>query len=395
VHNPLAVVIGVVQFLFAVTWTVYVIYLPQLAEQAGVARSWVPWILAADQAIFALCDVATGFWLDRVRASFARIGGWILGVTLVSCAAFLALPFIGVSPALLLAAIVVWAVSSSALRSPPWALLGKHAAKPAVPWLSTLALTGTAVAAALAPYLGMALRGVDARVPFVVSTLTLAAAVVVLLVAERRLVPAPEAAEESPPPAARTVLVFFVALLAMAYGFQIHFTFNSAPQYLRFAQPPDLAWLMPVFWIGFNLAMFPVSRVVKSRGALPVMTVAAAAGAIATLGCALAPGLYSLAAGQFLTGACWGAACVAAYTWAVDAGRASRQGRFLGTLFAMFALATLSRIALNASGVAAAPEIKGLLQWLPEMAWLAAGLLLLVSASRPLPSSPPRSPAAR
>src|SRR5262249_45583550 len=159
----------------------------------------------------------TGFWLDRVRASLARFGGWILGVTLVSCAAFLALPFIGVSPALLLIVIVVWAVSSSALRSPPWALLGKHAAKPSVPWLSTLALTGNAVAGALAPYLGMALRGVDARVPFVVSTLTLAAAVVVLVIAERRLVPSAEAAEETAPPDSRSVLVFFVALLAMAY----------------------------------------------------------------------------------------------------------------------------------------------------------------------------------
>src|SRR4051812_37269198 len=161
VHNPLAVTIGVVQFFFVTTWTVYVIYLPQLVEQAGIARAWVPWILAADQLIFALCDVATGFWLDRVRGSVARLGGWILGATALSCVAFLALPFIGASPAVLLGAIVVWAVASSALRSPPWALLGKHAAKPSVPWLSTLVLTGTAVASAVAPYLGMALRGVD------------------------------------------------------------------------------------------------------------------------------------------------------------------------------------------------------------------------------------------
>src|SRR4051794_11652492 len=110
VHNPLAVTIGVVQFFFVTTWTVYVIYLPQLCEQAGIARSWVPWILVADQLIFAACDVATGFWIDRARAGVARFGGWILGVTVVSAAAFLALPYIGASPALLLAAIVVWAV---------------------------------------------------------------------------------------------------------------------------------------------------------------------------------------------------------------------------------------------------------------------------------------------
>src|SRR3954470_4093743 len=102
-HNRLALTIGVVQFFFVTTWTVYVIYLPQLCEQAGIARSWVPWILVVDQLIFAACDVATGFWIDRVRAGLARFGGWILGVTVLSCAAFLALPFIHASPALLLA----------------------------------------------------------------------------------------------------------------------------------------------------------------------------------------------------------------------------------------------------------------------------------------------------
>jgi MFS family permease len=381
VQNPLAVAIGAVQFFFAVTWTVYVVYLPQLAEQAGIARAWVPWILVADQLLFAACDVATGFWIDRVRASLARFGGWIAGVTALSCAAFLVLPFIGASSALLLAAIAVWAVTSSALRSPPWALLGKHAAKPGVPWLSTLVLTGSALAGAIAPYLGMALRGIDARVPFVLSTLTLLAAVGLLVIAERRLVPAAEPlADETEKPRPKNAAAFFVALLVMALGFQVHFTLNSAPQYLRFAPAAELPWLLPTFWIGFNLAMFPASRWVKRRGALPVLTIAAAAGAIATLACVFAPGLPALVTAQFGAGACWGAASVAAYTWALDAGRGGRQGRFLGTLFAMLALATLSRIALNASGVAAAPEMKGLLPWLPEMAWLAAGLLLLTSA---------------
>ena len=34
-----------VQFLFAVGWIVYVIYLPALAEQAGLPKSAVPWLL--------------------------------------------------------------------------------------------------------------------------------------------------------------------------------------------------------------------------------------------------------------------------------------------------------------------------------------------------------------
>ena len=115
----LAVTISVVQFFFATTWTLYVIYLPQLAAQAGIGKEWIPWILVADQAVFAVTDVLVGFWMDRARAGIARIGPWILAITVVSGAAFLALPFAGGSATLLLVAVLVWAVTSSALRSPP------------------------------------------------------------------------------------------------------------------------------------------------------------------------------------------------------------------------------------------------------------------------------------
>src|SRR6185295_2127894 len=110
--RALAVYIGIVQFFFAVTWTVYVVYLPQLVEQAGIARSWVPWILLADQLVFAVVDVVTGFWVDRVRHGVARLGPWILAVSVLSGLAFVALPFMRASPALLLGLILVWAASS-------------------------------------------------------------------------------------------------------------------------------------------------------------------------------------------------------------------------------------------------------------------------------------------
>jgi len=142
-----------------------------------------------------------------------------------------------------------------------------------------------------------------------------------------------------------------------------------------------------VFWIGFNLAMFPASRVVGRLGALPLMAIAAACGGLATLGCAFAFTKPLLLSAQFLAGACWGAASVAAYTAAMRFGRAGREGRFLGTLFAMLALATLCRIAVNPSGLGALPEFKGLLPWLPAASWLAAGLLL-IAAVRFLPKRP-------
>ena len=378
----LALYIGVVQFFFATTWTLYVIYLPALAAAAGIGREWVPWILVADQVVFAAADVATGFWIDRVRAGLARFGAWILAVSGISCAAFLALPFAGASPGVLLGAIVVWGVSSSALRSPPWALLARHAATPSIPWLSTLVLTGSTVAAALAPYLGVALKGVDPRVPFVVSTVTLLAAVGGLVLAERRMPAAAPAPAAAAPLELRRVALFFAALLLMAAGFQAHFALNSPHQYLRFAAPERLSYLMPVFWIGFNLMMFPASGIVKRAGPLSVLAGAAVAGALGMLGSVLAPDLGKLALAQFLAGGCWGAASVAAYSAAIGFGRTGREGRLLGTFFAVLALAAFARIAAYASDVVTLPEIRAALPWLPQATWLAAAALLVLAGQR-------------
>jgi MFS family permease len=379
----LAAWIGVTQLLFVTAWTLYVVYLPQLAAQAGIPKHWVPWILVADQLVFALTDVLTGFWLDRVRAGLARIGPWMLGVTAVSCIAFIALPFAGASEVVLLAAIVVWAVTSAALRSPPWVLLSRYAATPSIPWLSTLVLTGTAVGSALAPYLGIALRGVDPRFPFVLSSVTLVATVAGLVAAERRR----SGAARSEPQPAQTLSPsrMFLALLFLALGVQVHYSLNSAPRYLQFASPAELAYLMPVFWVGFNLLMLVAVRVVNRIGSRAAMALAAACGAIAALAAAVAPNLPVLLAAQFLAGGCWGAALVAAYTAAVALGRTGREGRFLGTLFAVLAAAVALRIAAVATGAEREPAFSALLPWLPEAAWLAAALLLVAArrASRP------------
>ena len=377
--SGLAVIVGIVQFLFATTWTAYVVYLPALAKEAGIA-SWVPWLLVADQLVFAAVDVATGYWVDRVRAAVGRLGGWIVAVTVVSCLAFVALPYAGASPALLLAAIAVWAVTSSALRSPPWTLLARHAPTPAIPWLSALVLTGTAIASALAPYLGVALRGVDPRVPFIASTALLLATVVVLLLAERRLA-APSAAEPRPPVALQGGTLF-VALLILALGFQVHFALNAAPRYTQFAARDKLPYLLPLFWVGFNLCMFPAERLVRRWGAADAMALAAALGALATLAAALAPNLASLAIAEFIAGGSWGAASVAAYSAAVSLGRGGREGRYLGTLFAMLALAVALRLAATGSGLAQMSTFRVLAPWLPQSLWLCAALLLLAPWTR-------------
>jgi hypothetical protein len=375
-NRSLALYLGVVQFFFATTWTIYVLYLPQLAAQAGIDKRWVPWILVADQAVFAVMDVITGFWIDRVRAGLARYGGWILGVTALSCVAFLGMGFAGSHAAILLTALVVWAVTSSALRCPPWALLGRYAATPSLPWLSALVLTGNAIAAAAAPYLGIALRGVDPKLPFILSTLTLLATVGGLVYIERlggrNAVVENQPSREDP----RRIGLFFAALLLLAVGFQVHFSLNSAPQYLRFAPAAELAYWMPVFWIGFNVLMFPAAGLATQRGAMATMALAGAAGALAVLAATLASSLPQLVAAHFVAGGAWGAASVAAYSAAIAFGRSGREGRFLGTLFAMLAVAAFVRIAAAASGFTLDPAVRALLPWLPQSAWLLAALLL-------------------
>jgi MFS family permease len=376
----LAATVAIVQFLFGTTWTMYVVYLPQLAANAGIGREWVPWILVADQLVFAAMDVATGFWVDRVRAALGRFGIWILAGTLISSAAFLVLPFAGASAGVLLVAIAVWAITSSALRSPPWALLSKYAATPSVPWMSAVVLFGTGIAAALAPYLGIALRGVDPRLPFAVSTLTLAALVVALVLAERRLAPNPPS-EPKPVPPLRSPF-YFAGLLILALGFQVHFALNSAPRYLHFAAREQLPYLIPVFWVGFAAAMTFAGRIVRRWGIADGMAIAAALGALAMLGAAFAPALALLIPSEVIAGASWGIASVAAYSAAVAFGRTGREGRFLGSLFAVLAVAVAARIALAGSGAAQSHAFSVVQPWLPETLWLCAGLLLLAGRLR-------------
>jgi hypothetical protein len=275
------------------------------------------------------------------------------------------------------------------LRSPPWALLARYAATPSVPWQAALLLTGSTVAAALAPYLGVALKGVDPRLPFLVSTITLAATVAGLVYAERRAAATASSSaiggaeiEEKARTDRSVIVLFFAALLAMAAGFQVHFALNSPGQYLRFAAPGDLAYLMPVFWIGFNVLMFPASGFVKRYGPVAVMAAAAALGALATLASVLAPALPWLALAQFAAGGCWGAASVAAYSAAIWFGRTGREGRLLGTLFAVLAIAAFIRIAAYASDLVVEPQVRAWLPWIPEAAWLLSAGFLLLAARR-------------
>src|SRR5204862_4880414 len=92
--NRTGVYLAVLQLVFTLGWTTYVIYLPKLAASVGIAPSAVILILMLDQAIFTVTDTAMGIAADRVAKIVGRLSLFVGALTAVSCAAFVALPFV-------------------------------------------------------------------------------------------------------------------------------------------------------------------------------------------------------------------------------------------------------------------------------------------------------------
>ncbi|MGJ5083051.1 MFS transporter [Bradyrhizobium sp. HKCCYLS3013] len=387
--------LALLQLVFTLLWTTYVIYLPKLAAQAGIAPSAVVLILMLDQAIFTLSDTAMGIAADRLGPIASRFGLFIGLLTAISCAAFVALPFAAASagPAVFIGLIAIWALTSSVLRAPPLTLLGRHAARPAIPFLAALVMLGYGVAGAVSPYLGVILRDYDPRLPFVISSAVLLLTALGLSRIPQDSGPAAQAvAKPEPKPLRGLPLLFIGAMVILALGYQLHFSINSSAFYLRFARPEDLSWLMPVFWIGFNLVLFPASVVVKHRGGLMVMGIAGLLGALAIVIAELAGALTVLIVAQFIAGAAWGCMMMSAISAALAIGTTGAEGKVTGLVFSALALATFARIAAVAGGLQKLPDYAPLVQWAPVACWLVAGAGLLAMAAAGLQgrrASPP------
>jgi hypothetical protein len=385
--NRAGVYLAFLQLVFTLGWTTYVIYLPKLAAEVGIAPGAVILVLMMDQAIFTITDTAMGIAADRIAALVGRLGIFVGVLTAFSCVAFVGIPFVAGAgkggQALFIGLIVIWSITSSALRAPPLLLLGKYSAKPSVPFLATLAMLGYGVAGAVSPYLGVVLRDVDARLPFVISSVVLMLTTLALSRVEGdmagKATPAKPAAP--PKPLGAVPIVFIVAMIALALGYQLHFSINSAPFYLRFAKSADLQWLMPVFWIGFNIAMFPASKIVKHRGGLIVMGAAGLFGAVAVLVAELAGSLSMLVIAQFVAGAAWGCMLMSAISAALAIGRTGAEGKVTGLVFSALALGTFARMAAVAGGLQKLPQYAPLVHWAPVACWAVAGAGLLVIAA--------------
>ena len=382
--SRIGVYLAFLQLVFTLLWSTYVIFLPKLAGQVGIAPGTVILILMLDQAVFTVTDIAMGIVADRIARVVGRLGIVVGLLTALSCAAFVALPFVASSGAgaqtVFIALIVLWAITSSALRAPPLVLLGKYSAQPKIPYLAALAMLGYGVAGAVAPFLGAVLRDVDARLPFIISSIVLLLTAVGL---SRVEVDAARRAGSRTPqrrarPLGRLPVIFIAAMVLLALGYQMHFSLNSGPFYLRFAKPDDLPWLLPVFWIGFNIAMFPASRVVKHHGGLIVMGGAGLLGAAAVIIAEIAGTLNILIAAQFVAGAAWGCMLMAAVSAALAIGSGGTEGKVTGLVFSALALGTFARMAAVAGGLQKLPDYAPLLHWAPVACWSVAGVGLLV-----------------
>ncbi len=292
----------------------------------------------------------------------------------------------GLGAPMLIALIVVWTVTSSALRAPPLMLLGKYARKPSIPYLAALAMLGTGIAGAMGPYLSITLRDLDPRIPFALASIVLMLVTLGMISAERRLAAAPKPAPSAPPVRSfgsmtRPAIVFALGMIALALGYQIHFALDSRPLFLRFTKAADLQWLMPVFWIGFNISMFPASAITNRFGGYAVMGASALIGALAILAAHLAQSLDQMVIAQFAAGAAWGAILMSAFTVAFAIGENGGEGRMSGLLFSALALATLARMATVATGFNADPSLKAVLGWVPIVCWAIAGTALLYLAA--------------
>lgn len=391
VSPRVALTLGIIQFFFLCTWTVYVAFLPQLAGQAGIGRQMVSWILLLDQIIFAVADFAAGAFVDRTLRAARRLAPLVIGLTALSCGAFLLLPFVSARGAdlqpVFMALAVVWAVTSSALRAPLLALLGKHASPPQLPWLASLMILGMGVAGAVAPYLATAVKAYDPRLPFAASALALLLATSGVMYAERTLVAAgggPRAATHGPaaPLFAPGAVAFLCGVVVLALGFQIHSALNSSRQYLRFAPPAELQRLLPMFWVGFNLLMLPLTVLTQRYGGLVLTGAAALFGGAALLLADRSDTLAGLLGAQFAAGGAWGCVMMSAASAAIALGRGGREGVTSGALFAALAIAAAARIALNATGIGGEAWLAAALGWMPPAAWLIGGGLLLLLAAK-------------
>lgn len=372
--------LGCVQFFFTLGWTVYVLYLPELVKSAGLAATWLPLLLMADQFIFAVMDIGFGVVADRMAQGYRKLARMLLVLTTVSAIAFLLLPMSGrISPAVLIGVLAIWVVSASVVRAPTLVLLAKRANATQQRSLVFWYAAGMALATALSPYIGLLLKGADPYLPFAVSALTLLVAVIVLLRFSASELPKFNA--EQPQPISFGAYVPLLLVLALAsIGFQLHAFANAAPQYLTHTTRENVPWLMPLLWVGFFAALLGIGAIIKRFGALWPAIGGIWLTAFGSYTAAQAGSLEMLIFAQLLTGVGWAAAFAGLMEQASVFGTRGAEGQFMGSFFAVLAVSSFARIGFVSQWLPQNPALKEMQFVLPAILLLLAGLLAGVYA---------------
>lgn len=386
-----AILLSVIQFFFFTTWIVYVVYLGDLLEKVGIGRDKLIWFIVLDQLVFALSDTFMGYHADRMERIIGRLGPAIISINGLSCLAFLLLPFIAdmgtgegtIMPIVFTSLTVLWIATSSVLRAPPIVLLMKHAAQPAVPKLAALSLLGLALGGAISPYLGIYLKNIDPRIPFIVTSLTLFIVTIGLVHVQRLVAKIPKTSQSSATtpikrPSNSTIALLLIGSICIAFGFQLHYFMNTKPQYLQFISKEELMLFIPLFWVAFKLTAFPGSAAAVRYGAIPVMTIAALIGGAGLIVSGLATDLTILITGQMLAGGAWGIIFMAGISAALGLGRSGREGLILGLWFTMLSIATLIRALIKLTGFNGSEFFQGMQDILPGVFWAIGAVFLIL-----------------
>ncbi|MGB8404234.1 MAG: hypothetical protein WCE30_09235 [Mycobacterium sp.] len=367
-----------IQLFFTLSWVVYVLFLPQLAARVGIGRTVVPWILVLDQAIFVLCDWAAGLAADRVAHILGRTGKIVAAVTAVSTLAFLLIPLSTAhgAPAFL-TVIIIWSITSSALRAPPLKLVGRYTSPDQQPWVGSLFLLGIGIAGVVAPILARRIAASDPRIIFAASAVSVVVVTFSIIWAEKTLARCvPNAKPVGGQTRSSTLLTFLVAILLLAIGFQVHSFINAQPLFLKFTPPADLPHLLSLFWIGYCLLMLPASFLTKRFGGLAVMVLGALVAAASALVAATTSDVMSLGVARFISGGAWGCVTMSAVAAALAIGQGGSEGKVVGAMFSLMAMAAMARIMLAAGSFDQVPPVALALPWVPVLSWLGAGLML-------------------
>lgn len=378
-------VFAAAQFVMSLSWVAYAIFLPALAQQAGLAKTAVVWLLLVDQMVFMVADVLAGIFSDRMDGVLQKWGRVLGLLTGASALALLAIPLLvdvtGAVPALVVPALI-WVACSAALRAPLFALVGKRAGSntgEAFRWL----LLGNGFALACAPYLATVLKGSAPLVSFAIISagLVLCAVLVMRSVADASPASVPTPDGDASCPSGMTLLA---AVLCAALAIQVHNALNAGPLYVRGGvAATELHWWMPAFWAGFNLALIVPAPWRTWPAARRIALFAAFAG-LALFACAALTLPVAQGLSQALAGVAWAWLLCTVFSTASTLGRPARQGLMVGSVHAALAGAAALRLALVAGG--ATQAFGSTLFIVPVALAVAAASVLWLASTRVLRS---------